>query len=91
MRYLALIAHCAALAACAATKEQVTAALGNKYQGQSLDRLVMEYGPPSASFKMADGSSSYQWELANYTKLKVGSQVTACNIWGRNRTRSTHS
>ena len=57
------------LVGCAATAQQVTSALGDKYSGKSVDRLVMEFGPPMNSFKMADGGSAYQWEVANHTNI----------------------
>ena len=66
---LCLFLNVGLLAGCAATKEQVTSALGDKYSGKSIDKLVVEFGPPVQTFKMADGSSAYQWELANRTNI----------------------
>jgi hypothetical protein len=73
---LAALVFAVALLACAATKEQVTAALEDKYSGQSVDKLVVEFGPPINSFKMASGEVVYQWELANVTRI-AGDQYSA--------------
>ena len=66
---LAALVFAVALSACAATKQQVTAALEDKYSGQSVDKLVVEFGPPINSFKMASGEVVYQWQLANVTSI----------------------
>lgn len=71
MRLTATTALCVLVAGCAATQEQVTAALGSKYTGRSVDQLVLEFGPPTSTFKMSDGSAAYQWELANHTNINV--------------------
>lgn len=71
MRLIAITALCVIVAGCAATQEQVTAALGSKYIGRSVDQLVLEFGPPASTFKMSAGSTAYQWELANHTKMRV--------------------
>lgn len=74
-----LISSLVLLSACAATQEQVTSALGNKYEGQSIDNLIMEFGPPLNSFKMASGDTAYQWELANHTNLNANEYGGSAN------------
>ena len=59
------------LSGCAAMKDQVTSALGSKYAGQSIENLVVQFGPPSNTFKMPSGGTSYVWEIANHTDLDV--------------------
>jgi len=70
-----------ALSACAATKQQVTAALEDKYSGQSVDKLVVEFGPPINSFKMASGEVVYQWELANRTVMARGEYSASASTY----------
>ena len=76
-----LIATAFALAGCAATKERVTSALGDKYAGQTIDNLVVRFGPPNNSFKMASGGSSYVWEIANHTNVDVDKYGGAANTF----------
>jgi hypothetical protein len=66
---LAAILLAVLLSGCAATKAQVTSALGDKYSGKSVDALVLEFGPPKSSFQMASGETAYQWELTNRTNI----------------------
>ena len=60
------------LIGCAATQQEVTSALQDRYTGHSVDNLVMQFGPPSNSFKMADGGSAYEWNIANHTNVDIG-------------------
>lgn len=68
---IAIFIMAALLSGCAATKEEVTASLGNQYSGGSVDNLVAQFGPPMNSFKMASGDTAYQWELTNHTNIDV--------------------
>jgi|SRR5881394_2131674 len=59
------------LTACAASRQEVAARLGDQYIGKSVDSLVVEFGPPASSFKMNSGETSYVWQLGNRTGIHV--------------------
>ncbi len=85
MKQFAIAIFTLALVGCAATQDQVTASLRDKYSGQSVDQLVMQFGPPSSTFKMADGGSAYEWNIANRTNIDTyrgtGAEATSfCKI-----------
>lgn len=40
--------------------------LPRNWQGQHVDRLIRNWGPPSTEFKLPDGSTSYMFEHATY-------------------------
>jgi hypothetical protein len=70
MRYnLGIVALCAALAGCAASREEVVTRLGEHYIGKNVDTLVVDFGPPANSFKMNSGGTSYIWQLGNQTNI----------------------
>jgi hypothetical protein len=69
MRVLAIVALCAALCGCAASKHEVVARLGDQYIGQNVDALVVRFGPPTNVFKMNSGQSSYIWQLSAVTDI----------------------
>jgi hypothetical protein len=71
MRILGIVALSAALAGCAASRQEVAARLGDQYVGQNVDALVVKFGPPASSFKMNSGQISYQWQLSNVTDIAV--------------------
>ena len=69
MRTLVIAALCAALGGCAASRQEVVARLGDQFVGQSVDNLVMKFGPPATTFKMNSGDTSYVWQLGNQTDI----------------------
>ena len=71
MRILGIVALSAALMGCAASRQEVAARLGAEYIGQNLDSLVVRFGPPTSSFKMNSGGSSYVWQLSSVTDVNT--------------------
>ena len=41
--------------------------LGQEYISKNVDALVVQWGPPSSTFKFNSGGSSYVWQLAAVT------------------------
>jgi hypothetical protein len=82
MRILAILALCAALAGCAASRQEVRARLGDQYVGQNVDALVVKFGPPASTFKMNSGDTSYTWQLGNQTNINTsdGSGIASTNF-----------
>ncbi|MEY9437336.1 hypothetical protein [Bradyrhizobium elkanii] len=66
---MSIAAACAVLAGCAASKQEVIARLGDQYIGQNIDRLVVQFGPPTSTFRMNSGQSSYVWQLSAVTDI----------------------
>jgi hypothetical protein len=73
MRILGIVALCAALGGCAASREEVVTRLGDRFIGQNVDTLVVDFGPPTSTFKMNSGETSYIWQLGNQTNAVGGS------------------
>jgi len=73
MRWLGIAAVAIALGGCAASKQEVAARLGDQYVGKNVDALVMQFGPPSSSFKMNSGDTSYLWQLSAETDIDISS------------------
>jgi hypothetical protein len=71
MRILGIVALCAALGGCAASRQEVAARLGDQFIGQNVDSLVVQFGPPTNTFKMNSGQSSYVWQLTAVTDIAV--------------------
>lgn len=69
MRVLGVLALSAALSGCAASRQEVAARLGDQFIGQNLDSLVVRFGPPTNTFKMNSGQSSYVWQLTSVTDI----------------------
>jgi hypothetical protein len=69
MRILGIVALCAALGGCAASRQEVVAQLGTEFVGQNVDVLVIQWGPPASTFKMNSGDTSYVWQLGNQTNI----------------------
>jgi hypothetical protein len=69
MRILGIVALCAALGGCAASKQEVVTRLGDQYVGQNVDTLVVQFGPPTSVFKMNSGQNSYIWQLSAVTDI----------------------
>lgn len=69
--HLAVVA-CLALAGCAASREEVATRLGDRFVGQNVDSLVVDFGPPANTFKMNSGDTSYIWQLSNQTNAVGG-------------------
>lgn len=85
MRTLGIIALCIALAGCAASAPEVKARLGQEYIGKNVDTLVVQWGPPTSTFRMNNGQTSYVWQLATEMSVSVdrgsGSAKTyACKV-----------
>jgi hypothetical protein len=66
-----IVALCATLAGCAASKQEVATRLGDQYVGQNVDALVIKFGPPASTFKMNSGDTSYIWQLGNQTNINT--------------------
>lgn len=64
-------AGCIALSGCAATKQEVSGNLGNRFIGKNVDALVTEFGPPASSFRMNSGETSYLWQLSAVTRVNT--------------------
>jgi hypothetical protein len=73
MRWLGVAALAIALCGCAASKQEVAARLGDQYVGKNVDALVMQFGPPSSSFRMNSGDTSYLWQLSAETDIDISS------------------
>ena len=58
---------------CFATKQEVATRLNDQYIGKSVDALVVEFGPPTSSFRMNSGETSYVWQLAAETDIAIHS------------------
>jgi len=71
MRILGIVALGAALAGCAASRQEVATRLGDQYVGQNVDALVVKFGPPASTFKMNSGDTSYIWQLGNQTNINT--------------------
>lgn len=71
MRVLGIVALCAALGGCAASRQEVAARLGDEFVGKNVDTLVVRFGPPTSTFKMNSGQSSYVWQLTAVTDVDV--------------------
>ena len=69
VRILGIVALCAALAGCAASRQEVVARLGDEFIGQNVDALVVKFGPPTNTFKMNSGQNSYVWQLTAVTDI----------------------
>lgn len=61
----------AALAGCAATKQEVADNLRSMYLGKNVDTLVAEFGPPASTFRMNSGETAYVWQLSAVTSINV--------------------
>jgi len=71
MRVLVIIALCGALGGCAASRQEVAARLGQEYVGKNVDALVVRWGPPTNTFKMNSGETSYLWQLSAVTDIET--------------------
>lgn len=68
-RRVAVLVWATLLVGCAASREQVAAKLGQEYIGQNVDMLVTKFGPPTNTFVMNSGETSYNWQLGNQTDI----------------------
>jgi hypothetical protein len=69
MRFLCVVALCVTLGGCAASRQEVVSRLGDQYIGQNVDALVVQFGPPTSTFKMNSGQTSYIWQLSAVTDI----------------------
>jgi hypothetical protein len=67
MRILGIVALGAALVGCAASRQEVAARLGDQFIGQNVDSLVVQFGPPTSSFKNEQWSKFLH--LATYARV----------------------
>jgi hypothetical protein len=74
----------ASVAGCAATRQEVVAKLGDQYIGKNVDVLVTRFGPPTSSFRMNSGETSYLWQLNAETSIDIDS-----NRYGSRGTATT--
>jgi hypothetical protein len=81
MRNLGILALCAALCGCAASRQEVVERLGEHYIGKNVDALVVDFGPPASTFKMNSGDTSYIWQPGNQTNVAADrwSAIAATN------------
>jgi len=68
---LAVPAVIAALCGCAATKQEVSEQLGERFIGKNADALVAEFGPPASTFRMNSGEMAYVWLLGAVTTFNT--------------------
>jgi hypothetical protein len=61
----------AALGGYAASAPEVRTRLGEEYIGKNVDNLVIQWGPPTSTFKMNSGQSSYVWQLSSVTDIQM--------------------
>jgi hypothetical protein len=73
MRFGGIVALGAALVLvdCVASRQEVAARLGDQFIGQNVDALVVKFGPPTSTFKLNSGQSSYVWQLTAVTGIAV--------------------
>jgi hypothetical protein len=64
-----------ALPGCAATKQEVSANLGDRFLGKNVDALVSEFGPPASTFRMNSGETAYVWQLSAVTKININDGI----------------
>jgi hypothetical protein len=64
-----------ALPGCAATKQEVSANLGDLFLGKNVDALVSEFGPPASTFRMNSGETAYVWQLSAVTKINTNDGI----------------
>jgi hypothetical protein len=64
-----------ALPGCAATKQEVSANLGDRFLGKNVDALVSEFGPPASTFRMNSGETAYVWQLSAVTKINTNDGI----------------
>jgi hypothetical protein len=68
---MALLGALFVLNGCAATPQEVTERLGDRYVGKNVDALVGEFGPPASLFKMNSGETAYVWQLSSVTDIQT--------------------
>jgi hypothetical protein len=71
LRILEIVVLCVALTGCAASRQEVVARLGDQFIGQNADALILKFGPPSSTFKMNSGQTSYIWQLSAETDIRT--------------------
>ena len=71
MRFFLMIVLCSLLGGCLASSQEVRAKLGQDYIGKHVDTLVVRFGPPTNSFRMQTGETSYVWQLASESSVSV--------------------
>jgi hypothetical protein len=67
-RHLAIVFGAGWLVGCAATSKEVVSNLQG-FVGLNVDALVTQYGPPTNTFKMNSGETSYVWQLTAQTNI----------------------
>lgn len=82
MRIFVVVALCAVLGGCAASGSEVKARLGQEYIGKNVDVLVVQWGPPTSTFKMNSGESSYVWQLSAVTDIQISNGSGTASTYG---------
>jgi hypothetical protein len=75
MRILVVVALGVALSSCAASRQEVAVRLGDQFIDRNVDSLVLQFGPPTSTFKMNSGQSSYVGQLTAVTDI-AGDRAT---------------
>jgi hypothetical protein len=70
-RQLAIVLCAAGLTGCWATSQEVTGQLNSSFVGQNVDAMVVKLGPPTTTFKMNNGQTSYQWQVTSETNINT--------------------
>jgi hypothetical protein len=70
-RQLAIVLCATGLTGCWATTQEVAGQLNSTFVGQNVDALVVKLGPPSTTFKMNNGQTSYQWQVTSETDINT--------------------
>jgi hypothetical protein len=81
MRVLAVFAL-GVLGGCAASAPEVRARLGQEYIGKNVDTLVVQWGPPTSTFRMNSGQASYVWQLSAVTDIAINDGRGSASTYG---------
>jgi hypothetical protein len=52
------------LAGCETAQPPVAQTLAQQHMNQSIDRLVLAYGPPASTFALTSGDKMHEWQMA---------------------------
>jgi hypothetical protein len=70
-RQLAIVLCATGLTGCFATTQEAAGQLNSTYVGQNVDVMVVKLGPPTTTFKMNNGQTSYQWQVTSVTNIET--------------------
>lgn len=81
MRLAMSLVAALAVGGCWATRQQTHDTLNARYVGKSVDELVVAFGPPASSHRMASGGTSYAWQLAQHVNIGDNyARPVACKV-----------